>query len=532
MAWNGAGVWNRLYSWATDALNGLNISSSRMDDEFGNVKSGLENCVTRSGENQPLANLPMGSFRHTTVGTASARDHYAQVGQIQDTGYAWGGTAGGTANALTFSVTPAITAYVAGQTFNFQVSAVNTGAATLAVNGLTATAIVKEGGSALTAGDLPVGAVVQVTHNGTNFRLNRTTASALSGVLHAPGNNLIINGAMRIAQRGTSFAAVAANTYTLDRWFYNKGGVMVHTITQDTDVPTVAQAGVLFTNSLRLNLTTADIAIAAGEFAHFSQIIEGYNFQRIAQRAFTASFWVKATTTGVYSIAFRNSGNDRSYVSNFTISVTATWEFKTINVLASPSAGTWNYTTGSGLAVAIVLAVGTTYHTTAGAWQTGSFLGTATNVNGTNTGATDFRIVGLQVEPGSVATEFELDPIENEISRCQRYFWKSFAFATAPAQSAGGAGALNYRASTAGLVANSRTVFFPVLMRTVPTIITYNPNAANANWRNVALAADSGVPSVSAVGGSDAQLEISNPQVAGDLVSNYIAIHATADAEL
>ena len=95
MAWNGAGVWNRLYSWATDALNGLNISSSRMDDEFGNVKSGLENCVTRSGENQPLANLPMGSFRHTTVGTASARDHYAQVGQIQDTGYAWGGTAGG-----------------------------------------------------------------------------------------------------------------------------------------------------------------------------------------------------------------------------------------------------------------------------------------------------------------------------------------------------------------------------------------------------------------------------------------------------
>ena len=533
MAWNGAGVWNRLYSWATDALNGLNISSSRMDDEFGNVKGGLENCVTRSGENQPLANLPMGSFRHTTVGTASARDHYAQVGQIQDTGYTWGGTAGGTANALTFSVTPAITAYVAGQTFNFQVNAVNTAAATLAVNGLTATAIVKEGGSALTAGDLPVGAIVQVTYNGTNFRLNRTTASGLSGVLHAPGNNLIINGAMRIAQRGTSFAAVVANAYTLDRWYYNKGGLMVHTVTQDTDVPTVAQAGVLFTNSLRLNLTTADIAIAAGEFTHFSQIIEGYNFQRIAQRAFTASFWVKATTAGVYSIAFRNSGVDRSYVSNFTISASATWEYKTIAVSASPSAGTWNYTTGAGLTVSIVLAVGTTYHTTAGAWQTGSFLGTATNINGVNTGATDFRIVGLQVEPGSVATEFEIDTIEGEISRCQRYYWKSFPYATAPAQNTGSNGVLYYRALVAGISTHGYAVDLPALMRIAPTVTFYNPSAANSTWRNISLALDSGASgSTNILSPTDRKLGVDNAQVAGDVVGHYIAIHATADAEL
>ena len=532
MAWNGAGVWNRLYSWATDALNGLNISSSRMDDEFGNVKSGLENCVTRSGENQPLANLPMGSFRHTTVGTASARDHYAQVGQIQDTGYTWGGTAGGTANALTFSVTPAITAYVAGQTFNFQVSAANTGAATLAVNGLTATAIVKEGGSALTEGDLPAGAVVQVTHNGTNFRLNRTTASGLSGILHAPGNNLIINGSMRIAQRGTSFAAVAANAYTIDRWFYNKGGTMVHTITQDTDVPTVAQAGVLLTNSLRLNLTVADTAIAAGDFTHISQIIEGYNFQRIAQRAFTASFWVKATTAGVYSISFRNSGLDRSYVSNFTISASATWEYKTIAVSASPSAGTWNYTNTAGIYVGIVLAVGTTYHTTAGAWQTGSFLGTATNINGVNTGATDFRITGLQVEAGSVATQFEVDTVADEFARCQRYYWKSFAYAVAPAQGIGSAGAINYRTAVAGIVSQNRTINFPVLMRSSPTVITYNTVVANANWRNVTLAADSGVPTTAAGATSESQLELTNPQVAGDLAGNFIAIHATADAEL
>ena len=344
--------------------------------------------------------------------------------------------------------------------------------------------------------------------------------------------NCIINGAMRIAQRGTSFAAVAANAYTLDRWYYNKSGLMAHTLTQDTDVPTVAQAGVLFTNSLRLNLTTADTAIAAGEFANISQIIEGYNFQRIAQRAFTASFWVKATTAGVYSISFRNSGNDRSYVSNFTISAGSTWELKTINVLASPSAGTWNYTNGIGLTVGITLATGTTYHTTAGAWQTGSFIGTATNVNGVNTGATDFRIVGLQVEPGSVATEFEMISIEDEISACQRYYWKSFAYAVAPAQGIGSAGSINYRTAAAGIVSQSRTINFPVQMRTSPTVITYNTVVANANWRNVTLVADSGVPTTAAGATSESQLELTNPQVAGDLAGHFIAIHATADAEL
>ena len=344
--------------------------------------------------------------------------------------------------------------------------------------------------------------------------------------------NCIINGAMLIAQRGTSFVAAASSIYVLDRWSYNKAGAMVHTISQDTDVPTVAQAGVLFTNSLRLNLTTADTAIAAGDYTFISQPIEGYNFQRIAQRVFTASFWVKATTAGVYSIAFRNSGFDRSYVANFTISASATWEYKTVTVLASPSAGTWNYTTGAGLRVDIVLAAGTTFQTTSGAWQTGGLIGTATNVNGVNTGATDFRITGLQVEPGNVATEFDMVNIEDEISACQRYFWKSFPFAVAPIQNGGFAGSLIYRVANAGIFSTSRNPTFPVMMRAAPTVTTYNPQAANANWRNLSIPADSGVPTILAGSNTESQFEITNPQVVGDLAGQHISIHLTADADL
>lgn len=192
MAWNGTGTFNRIHSWAADAINGLFISSSRMDAEFDGIAQGLQNCVTRNGENQPLANLPMGAFRHTGVGTASARDQYAQVGQIQDTSFVWGGSAGGTANALTIALTPAITALTAGQTVRFITGAgANTGAATLAVNGLTATAIVKEGGAALVAGDLPATSLIEVVHNGTNYRLARTSGTSLTDVVHLSGAETI-----------------------------------------------------------------------------------------------------------------------------------------------------------------------------------------------------------------------------------------------------------------------------------------------------------------------------------------------------
>lgn len=207
MAWSGSGTFNRLMSWAADALAGLNISSSRMDTEFDNFKGGLENCITRDGQNQPTTNLPMGTFRHTTVGTASARDMYGQVGQIQDGGYIWGGSSGGTANALTISVTPAITAYLAGQTFRFRSSLANTGAATLAVNGLAAQAITKDGGVALVNGDIPVAAIIEVVYLGTEFRLSRP----------APGTQLDIRDTSQVLPAGLWRLYSAGNTVLLVR---------------------------------------------------------------------------------------------------------------------------------------------------------------------------------------------------------------------------------------------------------------------------------------------------------------------------
>src|SRR5678816_1821597 len=148
-----------------------------------------------------------------------------------------------------------------------------------------------------------------------------TTTAPATRPLSSVARNAILNGDFNVCQRGTSFTSIANNTYAADRWLYGKGGTVVHDISRSTAVPTVAQSGRLFNYSLLLDCTTADAAMAAGDIAQILQRIEGYNWLPVAQRIFTISFWVKATKTGTYCVAFLNSGTDRSYVAEYTVNV-------------------------------------------------------------------------------------------------------------------------------------------------------------------------------------------------------------------
>lgn len=235
--------------------------------------------------------------------------------------------------------------------------------------------------------------------------------------------NAVINGAFNIWSRATSFASVASGAYTADGWSYSKTGTMIHTVGQSGTVPTVAEAGRLFSYSLLLDCTTADVAIAAGDHCSIQHRIEGYNWLPLAQQVCTLSFWVRGTKTGIHCVAFRNAGANRSFVAEYNIGAPDTWELKTIAITASPAAGTWDYTTGVGLIIDFSLAAGTTHHTTAGVWQTGSFLATANQVNATDSISNDFRIAAVQLEAGSVATAFEPLTIQEERGLCLNYLW-------------------------------------------------------------------------------------------------------------
>ena len=233
------------------------------------------------------------------------------------------------------------------------------------------------------------------------------------------GRNKIINGKMEIAQRGTSFAAVAFGAYTLDRFAYLGAATSaVVTFSQQSDVPSSNE----FQNSLRVAVTTADTSIAAGDVAYVTQPVEGFNARDLIGRTFTLSFWVRSSKTGTHCVSFRNGAPDRTFIAEYTVSAANTWEYKSVTVSGGLiTAGTWNWTNGVGLYVGWALAAGTTFQTTAGAWQTGTFLATSNQVNCLDSNTNIFAITGVQLEVGGVATPFEHRPIGAESALCRRY---------------------------------------------------------------------------------------------------------------
>src|SRR5271165_993284 len=83
MPFNGSGVFTRIYSWVADAAASINITASRMDTDTNDiVTNGLGNCITRDGQGQPTANLPMANFRHTGVSNGVNPTDYAALGQV------------------------------------------------------------------------------------------------------------------------------------------------------------------------------------------------------------------------------------------------------------------------------------------------------------------------------------------------------------------------------------------------------------------------------------------------------------------
>lgn len=302
----------------------------------------------------------------------------------------------------------------------------------------------------------------------------RATADTLAGLRRA-NKNLVIGGDFHTNpwQRGVSFISVATEDYTADRFEYRKAGVMVHDVSKAADAPTVAEAGIFTQNSILLDCTTIDASIAAGDFTIIGTRIEGYDWSRIAQRKFTISFWHKHTKTGIYCVAFRNAGSDRSFVAEYTQAVTDTWERSTITVDASPSAGTWDYVNGIGLNVTFALAAGTTFHTTAGVWQTGSFLATANQVNGVDNVANNFRLALIQIEAGDVATDFEQRAFAEELALSQRYFEKSYDTAVASGVVDGDG---NIRYIAASTTQSQTSILFKFEKRATPAITLFSPD--------------------------------------------------------
>lgn len=230
--------------------------------------------------------------------------------------------------------------------------------------------------------------------------------------------NILINGAMHLAQRGTGFNP--ASGFTLDRWFYNSSGSGAVSLSRIADVPT----GMGYLYSLLIGPVTADTSIAAGDYYAVRQLVEGYDILPLVGRTFTLSFWVKSSKTGVHCVAFKNRVSTKSYIAEYTVNAANTWEYKTITVTNGLQSGGWDFTNDVGLQVIWTLAAGSTYQTTASTWASGNYLATANQVNCLDNTSNLFGIVGTQLEIGSSATPFEYRNIAEETMLCHRFYEK------------------------------------------------------------------------------------------------------------
>ena len=233
--------------------------------------------------------------------------------------------------------------------------------------------------------------------------------------------NMIINGAMQVAQRSTSSTSTSGIAYhTVDRFNFRGQSTGVFSIAQVTDSPDD------FYYSTKITVTTPDTSIGGGQRYWVTSYLEGntvshLNFGTSSAKTVTLSFYVKSSLTGTFSGGLVNSSFDRAQAFTYTISSANTWERKTVTISGDTS-GTWLATTGIGLSVSFDLGAATNRQQSAGAWTaSGSVAATGASQVIANNGAT-WQITGVQLEVGEQATPFEHRSFAEELALCHRYY--------------------------------------------------------------------------------------------------------------
>lgn len=341
---------------------------------------------------------------------------------------------------------------------------------------------------------------------------NATTQVSVNGGQFGGFRNAIINGGMQIWQYGTTYALTTATAYGgPDMWgstmFTSAAGIA----NRDTSVPSALG----FQFSTKLGRTNASVLTNAIIMA---QALETSNSIPLAGQTVTLSFYAKAganfsAASSTLSYILRTgTGTDQSL--NNAINGAWTGAGAPINTGAVLTTSFQRFQTSVTLASSVTqLAVDLRY----------TPVGTA--------GADDnVYITGVQLEVGSSATPFEFRGFGQELALSQRWFEKTFPYSTAPAQSAGVTGAITVKNPIA-LGDPSELWQYKVTKRATPTITTYNPSAANANWRDITAAGDATVSVDPGATVGPGSVHIATSGTVATL-GDVLAIHATAQAGL
>ena len=257
--------------------------------------------------------------------------------------------------------------------------------------------------------------------------LRAETPQEQFNLIGAGRRNLIINGDMRIAQRGTSANITGYGYHTVDRWHTIANSGMNYNVTMSQEL--IADAPFGFSHSLKL-LTTSAQTTVSGENYSLRYSIEGSDVRHLKYGTsnaeyITLSFWVKSNKAGTYSLqpyALNTAGN-ASYLTSYTITNPDTWEYKSV-VIEPNTKRSINYTDTTGFFIDFNLDSGPDDIVSPYNW---AVAGAARAVEGQvrllDTVNNYFEITGVQLEVGKVATPFEhARSYGEELALCQRYF--------------------------------------------------------------------------------------------------------------
>ena len=280
--------------------------------------------------------------------------------------------------------------------------------------------------------------------------------------------NLIINGKMEIDQRNGG--AVVTGSSAIAKFAADRFQIYANT-TGTVTLQQVSDAPVGFQKSNKVTCTVAD-SPSAGRRVQFLQTIEGYNFSQASfgtssAKSVTLSFYVKSSLTGNFGASLVNGSATRSYPFHYTINSANTWEKQTITIVGDTS-GTWSTDNTTALHVLWGLGTGSTYEGTADQWNSAFNVAPPSSVSLKDNVNATWQITGVQLEVGSVATEFEHRSYGEELALCQRYFWSQV-----PLGSATGSGDGQHDIGIGQMLTSNQietVVTFPVTMRVAPTL--------------------------------------------------------------
>jgi hypothetical protein len=361
-----------------------------------------------------------------------------------------------------------------------------------------------------------------------NTDLLTLSNGSVSGVIGGR-RNLIINGAMQVSQRGTSFTA--NGSFVADRFRVYRSGAAGYTCTQ-ADITSGDPFDLGFRSSVKMQNTTPDTA--SNSYYQVETTLEdqdmatrGWNYKSASSNV-TFSFWAKASVSQDYWVVIRASGTQHF---GFSYPLVADTWTKVTKVIPGNTNIVFDNDNSAGLRVVWIPYYGTDYTSASfveDTWASSDESSYTSDIDSTWVSTTNatFEITGVQLEVGSVATPFEHRSYGEELALCQRYYCKTYDDGTAPGTATQNGCLFNSLDGTHGYGYTGQ-FNFPVNMRATPSITIYSITSGTAGKLN----GDSSEynAGTNAVGANRASIGVSNISIG---TSVYIKAHATADAEL